>query len=129
MPQGTFSRVVGGLDIVLIDKLPEPILMVVQLGAHANQPGIARARPAQEQAVNRVAHRCHSAAKYAPGDHAGILFAPMFKHRGELLNQIVSQSFHMGCLGVRSTPGCRVAGEPSTIGAGQHASPSWHDRS
>ena len=66
MPQGTFGRVVGGLDIVFIDKLPEPIPMVVQLGAHANQPGIARARPAQEQAVNRVTHRCHTAAKCAP---------------------------------------------------------------
>jgi len=45
MPQGTFSRVVGWLDIVLIDKCPEPIPMVVQLGAHANQPGISEYVP------------------------------------------------------------------------------------
>ena len=95
MPQCTFSRVVRGLDMVLIDEFPEPVPMTVQFVAHADQTGVARARPAEKQAVDLGAHRCHPPAKRTAGDGAGIVFTPVLEHRGDLPHQIMPQSLDL----------------------------------
>ena len=73
------SRVVGWLDIVLIDKCPKPIPMVVQLGVHANQPGIARVRPAVSRRPKPACDRAHRSV-HDRGDDGG---------RGRRLHSVV----------------------------------------
>ena len=95
MAQRTLSRVVGGLDTVGIDKLPEPVPVAVQLVAHADQPGIAGARSAQQQAVDGVSHRGHPLAKGLSRDRAGMEVVPMLEHRSDMPHQIMPKALHL----------------------------------
>ena len=61
MAQRTLARIVGRLDAFATNERPEPVAMLVQLLAHADQRFVAALDTAQQQTLHLAANRGHAA--------------------------------------------------------------------
>lgn len=66
--QAAFTGVVGRLDLLNIKERPKPLPMIIEFPAHADEPWIAAARSAQQQASHLLADRMHQPLQSGPGD-------------------------------------------------------------
>ena len=93
--KGPLAAVVRGFDPVVFHVGPEPLAMIVQLLAHADQPRVATKHAAQQQGVDLGPDRYHQALESHAGDSPVAITSPERKHLPRRPHQIVAQTLHL----------------------------------
>lgn len=93
--KGSFGRVVRRFDAWHAGERPEPLAMLIQFVAHADQLVVAAEDAAQHQAIELIADRSHISLKGSPADFVGLVAPPQREQPPQLPHQVVSQSFDL----------------------------------
>jgi hypothetical protein len=122
MAQGTLTCVVGWLDVLMSNKLPQPFATLVQFSAHTHEQFVVAANAAQQQTLHFAADRSHATDKSGATDSVVAVIAPVFEQLAGHAPQAVSMpprlivtligQQHFAVLATRMPPVC---GE-STVG-------------
>ena len=112
MTQCLFARIVGRLDVVLVQKSPQPVAMADKFPTHSLKPAVAALRSAQQQAFHAAADRSHPTDQGRAGDRAVAVVGPMGEPSFCRRTQVVSPRFLFDLLfcGAGLAWGCCVLG-------------------